>query len=196
MISSDELLPPPYVVMVHQVNTKEGSTKEGSTKEGPTKEGPTQLSLLDLPAEARLQIYNCFTPVPPRDFDELDEAADTARQLLVEARKNLTLVCRQITEEWTPMFYRSTTFVVNHLKPRHISVNLKECRATPQAFADMFLKNLDTYKLRNIVRLAYDTSPFTLSSPAITSLGEILDRYKDSMIEGNVRGALLVVHGS
>lgn len=60
-------------------------------------------------------------------------------QVIVETRKSLQLICRQMTEEWAPLFFRSTTIVPN---------------SEPNDSGEVVFKSMKVFKLSNIRKLA------------------------------------------
>jgi len=126
---------------------------------------------LALPLEVRLQIYSYFALIPPCAYLSHFPLEQNEHHLAKKARKNLLMVCRQVAKEWSPIFYRSTTIVVNTMRPEALRVwNEREqifhyigeegsadfYRA--REFGEVFLKNLNHYKLQSIRKLRYDAT--------------------------------------
>ncbi|KAG9792285.1 hypothetical protein KCU88_g888, partial [Aureobasidium melanogenum] len=190
-------------------------------------EPPKVSPFLLLPAEIRLQIYSYFILPLPKCPDEVitcaegDENTDrqgdcgfadvendanmTAGgvlepQILAKTRRNLTLVCREIAKEWAPLFFRSTTIVVDPTKEDLWHFSILEGARRPchgrglREFDANFLRTLDVSRLHNIRRLMCNAYIWCLDyggeaasrNPSDTlahtrGLGEILDRYRDAM---------------
>jgi hypothetical protein len=123
-----------------------------------------------------LQIYDLFTIVPPL---ENSHEPFNDHFTAVRTRRNLMLVCHTITQEFTPLFYRTTTFIVHtpkeihELNPRQfrfdsVTGNYKQKRfgqpgnyCTPAEFGHLFLKRLQPQKICNIRKLVFRTAAWT-----------------------------------
>ncbi|KIY03264.1 uncharacterized protein Z520_01731 [Fonsecaea multimorphosa CBS 102226] len=128
-----------------------------SAARGNKGENPQWFRFLDLPPEIRLQIYERFAvvdeivlPINPRT----DVLAAMSRTIQLEkrsksvqdvkkTRRSLQGVCRRITKEWTPIFFSTTTIVVN------------PSQYTAKDFGDIFMKTMADNKLKCISRLMY-----------------------------------------
>lgn len=64
---------------------------------------------LDLPAELRVEVYDLLEAVPDHSTDT-DHSRPNEYHGFAKTRKSLLLTCRQINVEFTPHFFRSTTF--------------------------------------------------------------------------------------
>lgn len=97
--------------------------------------------LLAITPEIRMQIFTLLENIPDH---ESDEDRQRARQYdgFSKTRKSLLLTCRQLNVEFTPHFYRSTTFCLRHI------------HHTPRDFFQMVDK-LDAVKVKNIRHLEY-----------------------------------------
>ncbi|KAJ9606871.1 hypothetical protein H2200_008881 [Cladophialophora chaetospira] len=98
--------------------------------------------------------YN--SPQYEKYVDEWNEGLDRWEAFLpvLVTRKNLRLVCKQIEEEWAPIFFRSTTFYLSE-SGCFLSDGRYHDRS-PQAFEAKFLKCISGDKMRNLRRLEYD----------------------------------------
>ncbi|KIY02441.1 uncharacterized protein Z520_02580 [Fonsecaea multimorphosa CBS 102226] len=72
------------------------------------------LSFLDLPTEIRLQVYQHFVTIPPKTGIE-KRRLDRSR--VIRTRYSLQLTCRKVSQEWSPLFYSTTTIVIHGLRP-------------------------------------------------------------------------------
>lgn len=90
--------------------------------------------LMDLPAEVRLKVYDCFAEVPPHDEPTVPNRSQSGdaqwwagmkalrvvvkeRRAVLVTRVSLLSVCRQIHAEWFPIYFRSTDIIVHG--PKH-----------------------------------------------------------------------------
>ncbi|KAJ9603873.1 hypothetical protein H2200_011395 [Cladophialophora chaetospira] len=87
-------------------------------------EAPTAFRLLDLPGEMRLQIFSYYayahkTVLPEDDRVQTRRHAATMeakRQDILASKKtriSLLSVSHQVSKEWAPIFYRTTTVLIN-----------------------------------------------------------------------------------
>ncbi len=118
-------------------------------------------TFLALPSEVRMMIYQYILQVPrgQGDWDNKHFLAGDKAAILI-ARKSLLHTCRQMTLEWAPMYYRSTTIVVNGAKLLQTSQNIIQRRLTkgPTQLGNSFLKNAAPRKVQNIRKIEYDLS--------------------------------------
>ena len=70
-------------------------------------------SLLGLPLELRLQVYEYCTTLPALSAEP---GSRQNRNEVSKQRYFLQLVCRQVNHEWTPKFYSTTTIVVHGVR--------------------------------------------------------------------------------
>ncbi|KAK5043619.1 hypothetical protein LTR84_011333 [Exophiala bonariae] len=134
---------------------------------------------LNLPSETRLTIYGYFLqtkPHPPTvidfpatrsqakalidgnlvaSFASLEESRKRHDREISITRKSLNLVCRKITAEWSPLFYRTTTITVHRAKTKWVGYHTARY-CNPPSFAHDFLRVLHPSKLANIKKIAYD----------------------------------------
>lgn len=101
-------------------------------------------TLLELPAEVRLEIFGYFRNLPEEIATGHDEITRT-RQM--QARAALRLVCKQISSEWSPIFFATTTVVLNVCKNR--TLERVESTFLAQPIAD---------RLANLRKLSYEVS--------------------------------------
>jgi hypothetical protein len=89
---------------------------------------PSASRFLNLPPEVRVLVYDLLEAVPDHSGD-----ADRHRRRhydgWAKTRKSLRLVCRQIENEWTPHFFRSTTFCMGTHYEEHTPRNFQELLA-------------------------------------------------------------------
>ncbi|EXJ93928.1 hypothetical protein A1O1_02321 [Capronia coronata CBS 617.96] len=155
-----------------------------------------QSTLLDLPTEIRMMIYGHFARASDKQVDE------GTYEAVSQDRKNLMLACRQISHEWAPLFYQSTTIVVNtrnrmpwphgHQDDVYLTAPLFH---SPAEFELVFLKQLDDYEVHKIRRLEFNASVWALVGwekkvyncppfvdfSAIQRLGQVLYQNRNSM---------------
>lgn len=149
--------------------------------------GSLTFPFLDLPFELRLIVYAYFLHMTPRYLPCLHlplrslpttaefqagmadlPRSDVYHHAISKTRKSLNLVCRQISAEWSPLFYETTTSIVHaskrklgYFKPKHIFYN-PHCN--PWIFANDFLRVLEPTKLASIKRIEYENQPGHLES--------------------------------
>ncbi|KAJ9616427.1 hypothetical protein H2200_000145 [Cladophialophora chaetospira] len=111
--------------------------------------------LLDLPIELRMIIYRMFDV---HAADRLEDGEELAK--IKKTRLSLFSVCKQVAEEWTPMFYQNKTFLVNVKLPdgHRIRDRLKLWKGHDASayFGAKFLKSLAVNKAQHIRKLEYD----------------------------------------
>ncbi len=156
-----------------------GSAIKASTK---------HCSFLKLDEDIRRMVYDILEALPRKDMDKKDrarvrdfsqEAHEEFRKLTV-TRKNLRLTCKQIKNEWTPAFLRSTTFCLSLIRMR-------------LGFEIFVLNKLSKTEIMNIRRIVFDGSrqglfakygcPDLRSSDAevLRTLASVLTRHKDQL---------------
>lgn len=144
--------------------------------------GQKAFPFLDLPFELRMSIYAYFLQMTPyylvclrlplrslptsaQTPDDLATLRDSERDYAVisRTRKALNRVCRQITAEWSPLFWETTSSIVHaskgnlgYFQPRHM---ILDPFCNPWNFANDFLRVLQPSKLAMIKRIAYDIRP-------------------------------------
>ncbi|KAK5265679.1 hypothetical protein LTR99_008817 [Exophiala xenobiotica] len=182
-------------------------TKPPTSKQSPKKATATQqdavvsqFHFLNLPAEVRLQIYDLFATVPPLKIP-LKPFND--HFIAVRTRRNLMLVCHKITQEFAPLFYRTTTVIVHtpkeihELNPRQFKFDSVTGKyeerfgwpgnyCTPAQFDHLFLKRLQPHKICNIRKLEYNAMAWRydrgrLDFHLFVSLTSILRLYKSDL---------------
>ncbi|EXJ94807.1 hypothetical protein A1O1_03205 [Capronia coronata CBS 617.96] len=168
---------------------------------------PQRSRFLELPLEVRLSLYSYFIDIPLT----IGCGYDYTNKEMVLARKTLLLVCRQMHEEWAPLFFRSTTVVVNTLKEEFRAnhgpgvekswlIAGSSCIAptdfhNASGFGNVFLKCLDPYKLRNLRSLKFDATVWTrahsyrpqsrhpyVDFQGLRDLGRVLQQHKDIFV--------------
>ncbi|OAP65519.1 hypothetical protein AYL99_01491 [Fonsecaea erecta] len=80
-------------------------SNKSAAEEEKQKDDPPGFRFLDLPSEIRLHIYDYFAVE--------DTSAPADDESVKQTRKSLQTVCRQISNEWTPIFFSTTTIVVD-----------------------------------------------------------------------------------
>ncbi|KAJ9607436.1 hypothetical protein H2200_008509 [Cladophialophora chaetospira] len=77
---------------------------------------PSQL--LELPVEVRLKIYSHFARIPTNREHGVDRVTfKKERNAISKTRRSLLKVNRKISEEFKPIFYRSTSIIVHAKQP-------------------------------------------------------------------------------
>jgi hypothetical protein len=156
--------------------------KVPSTTHTTVSHGCTTFPFLDLPFELRLIVYANLlrmTPyylpslhLPLTSFPDLAQLqagmaalqrSEVDHRATSKTRKSLNLVCHQISAEWSPLFYETTTAIVHaskrklgYFKPKHMV--LDQC-CNPWHFANDFLRILQPAKLASLKRIAYEVRP-------------------------------------
>ncbi|KAJ9607433.1 hypothetical protein H2200_008506 [Cladophialophora chaetospira] len=122
---------------------------------------------LDLPVEIRLRIY-AFLVEPYLDRETTLKLTPTERRTEMQP---LLSVCRQVSEEWVPFFY-SATWMVNDLFRK------------PSDLDTLYLKTLDTYKARNIQRIAHNATSEDRRRPKFSeakTFASVISKYKTGL---------------
>ncbi|OAP64449.1 hypothetical protein AYL99_00421 [Fonsecaea erecta] len=105
------------------------------------------IPFLQFPAEIRLEIYSYFLWVPPEKLAQrCDRKRQDNRSVLRLARKNLRRLCHQISEEWDPLFFSTTTITVRNLLPDWDSLLISSTRPNSPLmnFGELWHKGLET----------------------------------------------------
>ncbi|KAK5278900.1 hypothetical protein LTR40_008539, partial [Exophiala xenobiotica] len=144
---------------------------------------------LKLHKDIRFMVYDILEAFPRNDMDREDRDRvagfgigefDKFTKFTV-TRKSLRLTCKQIKNEWTPAFLRSTTFCLDLYR-------------MPMAFEIFVLNNLSKTEIMNVRRLAFNGSrqglfakygcPHLRSSDAevLRSLASVLIRHEERLI--------------
>ncbi|OQV11110.1 hypothetical protein CLAIMM_15005 [Cladophialophora immunda] len=137
---------------------------------GKESKNPPGFRLLDLPPEIRLQIYRYFAtvgkiilPKEPalyrRKVNELEKRKRGVRDAKA-TRTSLQWVCHQISEEWAPIFFSTTTIVVNPARSPDDGSQLpddglEDFQYTPEEFRNFFMDTTPECKLKYITKLKY-----------------------------------------
>ncbi len=103
--------------------------------------------------DVRFMVYDILEAQPSNDFDPADRntVADQTEeeyellQKFGETRKALRETCKQIKDEWSGKFLRSTTICLNTVR-------------TPERFEAELLNSLNRDDIKHIARLSYDGS--------------------------------------
>ncbi|KAI1609973.1 hypothetical protein EDD36DRAFT_422045 [Exophiala viscosa] len=124
---------------------------------------------LDLPAEIRKKVYDILEDVVDHSSDK-DQHKRNEYDGFAKTRKALRLTCKTVNDEFTPHFFRSTTFCMRFEKH------------TPGEFV-AFVKCLAPEKVFNIRHLEYRALEFPYSSRSLSSLipkGFLMFRHNDA----------------
>lgn len=119
-----------------------------------------QLSFLDLPAEIRLQVYGHFVTIPAATTRTSKEQIDHRAEVIL-TRYSLQLLCRQISAEWSPLFYSTTTITVNGaVRYKELSrTQVHSAGLSPDLFESNFLlADQSLHILNAIKRIHYDAT--------------------------------------
>ncbi|KAJ9610415.1 hypothetical protein H2200_005192 [Cladophialophora chaetospira] len=84
---------------------------------------------------------------------------ESDRHQTLMTRYSLQMVCRQISREWSPMFYSTTTVVASRLereKPEERRDGARRLAAETDDFQSLFLESLPTYNLQSIQKIYYN----------------------------------------
>ncbi|KAJ9500330.1 hypothetical protein H2202_004125 [Exophiala xenobiotica] len=144
---------------------------------------------LKLNKDIRFMVYDILEALPRNDMDREDRDRVSSFgvgeygefEKFTVTRKSLRLTCKQIKNEWTPAFLRSTTFCL-------------DLNRMPMAFEIFVLNNLSKTEIMNVRRLAFNGSrqglfakygcPHLRSSDAevLRSLASVLIRHEERLI--------------
>ena len=164
--------------------------------------GQKSFPFLDLPFELRLSIYALFLHITPyylqclklplRNIPDPTQTSDDPAILsdsqqdyakMLRTRKSLNQVCHQITDEWSPLFWETTTAIVHaskrhlgYFQPRHM---ILDPNCNPWSFANDFLRVLTPPKMGMIKRITYDIRPGAFDS--IADFPKLLMKYIDRL---------------
>ncbi|KAJ9607434.1 hypothetical protein H2200_008507 [Cladophialophora chaetospira] len=119
----------------------------------------TPFRFVDLLPEIRLEKLGGILEQPevPRP-DVRWEDFQAERDAIRTTRKALTLVCRQVSNEFVPILYRHSTIIIHTLKPPIPIPHNAIRHRTPSIFEKDFLNTVSFVKLSSIRHLSYDVS--------------------------------------
>ena len=115
------------------------------------------LTFLDLPTEVRLQVYGYLsTFINAESANSVKQRRE--RSQVLTTRYSLQLVCRQITTEWSPLFYATTTIVANGVSRLNEMTREfgKRSFSGPEPFIDFFRANCHGHLFTTVRRISYE----------------------------------------
>ncbi|KAG9780386.1 hypothetical protein KCU88_g3731, partial [Aureobasidium melanogenum] len=151
-------------------NSNNGSRKWKKKESSP-------FPFLDLPSDIRIRVYDLLRDIPEHE-GELDRHKKNKYHGFSKTRKSLLLTCKQINIEFTPHFFRSTTFCIRPSGPH-----------TPDEFHRLLL-DMDVAKLNNIRHIEYRNRKFKRED------FDQLDKLRDYLLGAKLHlQTLNIVHG-
>jgi hypothetical protein len=174
-----------------------------SVARGQSEERPSlPFRFRDLPCEVKMMIYACFTKPsvatqePPHSVSSTICSSEPKRNAqdrrrILETRKSLFLVSHEVSNQWTPIFFKDAIVWANSPSSRHRASTYKfsMAKCSSAKFDRVFLKSTAGYKLSCIRKLTFngalrdglETHPRHLDHAAIEEFVTVLQRHRDSL---------------
>ena len=124
-----------------------------------------------------MQIYNHFAELPPLAYDmspnrDMLDGPNKERFDIATTRISLLSVSRQITAEWAPIFWKTTTVLVSPTSESPLDVYSEgeefdgdyfpssdfRRKRTPAEFESLFISQMAELKLQSIWKLEFDAT--------------------------------------